>query len=786
METLRQDVRYGLRLLARSPGFTAIVIIVLAVGIGANTAVFSVVHAVVLRPLPYEDPGGLVVPWEKSKGMDFGTSVQHFNFLREQNEAFEYLAGYNGPRFYVTGVARPQQIKIIAASSSLFPLLGVRPLLGRTFEPAEEQPGNDHVVVLSHAFWQEQLGAAPDVVGKTLNLDERSCTIIGVMPPEFRFPLTRSAAFWVPLVPNYHIRLVARLKQGVTVEQAAAQMAVLADRLQKLDPVANAELTAGVDRLQDRALQGKGRLLWLMLGVAGCVLLIACGNVANLFLARAGARQREVAMRVALGASRRRVVRQMLTESLVLSLGAGLLGLAVTFVTVKGLVALCPADIPRLQETRVDGAVLWFTLGVSILTGLLFGMVPAWRASDIRTAEALKEGRGASAGGRGTRLRGSLVVAQIAISLVLLMGAGLLVRTLIALQQMDLGFRPENVLVVHLDLPRVKYPEDRHCQAFFEPLERQVRALPGVRAASVVSGALDLGSGGGYIGVWIDDEPFNDPKSMHEVRCMSVRPGFFEAMGMRLIRGRVFTDDDAQGPRKGVVIDENLARSCFPDTDPLGHKVMGLPVIGVVSTFRDFEALNPTHSTLFVPLIGNYFQISDLVVRTEGDPMRWADAIRARISALDKDQTAVKLETLETILSRMLAPRRFTMVLLGLFSAIALALATIGVYGLLQYSTTQQTHDIGIRMALGARKIDVLRAVVAQGLRLTLVGVAVGVAGALALTRILASLLYGVTAADPLTCVLVSLLLGVVALIASYLPARRAARIDPMTALRCE
>ena len=533
MQTLWHDLRYGLRLLARNPGFTAIVVVVLAVGIGANTAVFSVIHAVVLQPLPYQAPGRLVIPWEKHKDVDFGSSPRNFTFLRDVNRSFESLAAYGGNSFQVTGVEQPHKSWAVAVSTSLFPLLGVPPLLGRTFLPQEEQPGNNRVVVVSHAFWKDHLGGTPEAVGRTVTLNNQTYTVVGVMPPAFAFPFPRSAPFWVPLVLDKDTvgSRIARLRKGVTLEQARAEMTVLADRLHEMDPAANGEITAGVDRLLDRALQGNGTLLWLMLGAAGCVLLIACGNVANLFLARAGVRHREVALRVALGASRMRVMRQMLTESLVLSFGAGLLGSVMTLAGVKGLVALCPANIPRLQETQVNGPVLLFALGVSILTGLLFGMMPAWRASDLRTGDALKEGRGSSSGGRGGRyVRGGLVVAQIGVSLVLLMGAGLLVRTLTALQRMDLGFRPENVLVVHLNLPQEKYPEPRHCKAFFEPLTQQIRALPGVRAVSLVPGFLSLASGGAFMKIPADEKSL-DPQNLRQVRGMSVSPGFFECSG---------------------------------------------------------------------------------------------------------------------------------------------------------------------------------------------------------------------------------------------------------------
>ena len=803
METLWQDLCYGIRMLRRNPGFTVLVVLILAIGISANTAVFSVVNAVMLKSLPYEDADRIVIPWEKNReGLEFGMQPRDLAFLREHNQAFEYVAGHLGGRFYVTGIDRPHEAWARRVSSCLFDLLGVQPLSGRGFRPEEEQPGNNHVVVLSHAFWKDYLGGAPDALGTILtfttrdlnpdgriNLNRVGYTVIGVMPPDFEFPFARSAPFWVPLVPQMRgVSLLARLKEGVTLERATAEMASITDGLRQLNPAGRDETTVGVDRLLDRALAGNRTILWLLLGAAGFVLLITCSAAANLFLARAAARRHEMATRMALGASRWRLVRQTLTESLVVSLGAGLLGLFVTFCTVKGLVGLCPADIPRLEETRIDLSVLAFTLGASVLTGLAFGVMPAWRTADVRAGQTLKEGLMLSHSGLGWRcLRGSLVVAQIGVSLILLIGTTLLVRSLIALHDVDLGFRPQNVVAMHVDLPRVKYPQKQDCQAFYQPLLRQVQAFPDVRTAALVCPKLGWGGGGSFIDLLLDGRP-PEPGEQRHVKWMAVTPGFFKAMGMEVLRGRTFTEQDIQrGRRSGVIIDENLARKYFPDVDPIGQRVNLAPVIGVVRTVRDFQVLTPLHDTLYMPLGARvHYQNMDLLVRTDHDPMRLASALKAQVAALDKDPTIASLETLEGTLAEMLAPRRFTMILLGLFAGIALILAAAGTYGLLQCSTMQQTHDIGIRMALGARSIDVLKVVLGQGLKLTLIGVATGVAGALVLTRVLSSLLYDVTPTDPVTLILVSCVLIGVALLASYVPARRAARIDPMVALRYE
>jgi len=809
MGTIWQDIRYGLRMLGRNPGFTAVVVLILAVAIGANTAVFSVINAVLLRPLPYKDSHRLVTLWKQTKWGERNPSHQDFIFWRGQNQVFELLAGYGRQRFYVTGIDRPHEVWTYGVSCDLFPLLGAEPFLGRRFLPEEEQPGNERVVILSHAFWRDHFGGNPEAIGKTINLtsgnmnpdasttlDCRSYTVVGVMPSGFEFPFGRPSPFWVPLafVPDRMwpsgrpVLPLARLKEGVTLEQARAAMAIVANRLKQTDSQADTGYTIGVDQLLNKVLKGHRKLLLSLLGAAGFVLLIAASNVANLFLARATVRQREMAMRVALGASRTRVLRQMLTESLVLSVGAGLLGLLLTLMTVKGLVHLCPGDIPRLKETGVDLSVLGFTLGVSMLTGLLFGTVPAWRASDVRVSQTLKEGWGRSGTGRGwRRVHAGLVVSQIGLSLILLVGAALLVRSLIALQRLDLGFRPENVLAVEIRLPQAKYPEPEHCTVFFDELLLRVRALPDVRSAALVLGDLQLGAMDIDLSFSVPGHPPANPEETPQAKWITASPAFLETMGIRLLKGRTLIDEDGSNM---VLVDEHLARKYFPDADPIGQKLshdgqMVMTIVGVVSTTRDFQTTDPPDGALYMRLRQDYQEMV-LLLRTGGDPMRLAGALRAQVAALEKDDVIVRLEPLETTLSGMLAPRRFSMVLLTLFAGIALIVATIGIYGLLQYSTTQQTHDIGIRMALGARRIDVLRAILAHGFKLTLIGIAIGLAGAVALTRILSSLLYDVTPTDPLTLAGVSLVLAAIALLASYLPARRAARIDPMAALRYE
>ncbi len=798
MGTLWQDIRYGLRMLARNPGFAAVVILILAVGIGVNTAIFSVVNAVLLRPLSYQEPSRIVSVWRQGNKESFDYFWRpEFRLLREQNQVFESLAGHSLRRVYLSGIDQPRHLHAEEVSPGLFPLLGVKPVLGRGFLPEEEELGKEYVVILSDAFWREQFAGAPDAIGKTLTLDNKSYTIVGVMPPGFRFPFRHPVPFWLsmPVQERYGwgdapCRLLARLPEGGTIEQAQGHMAVMTRRLVEMNPKMPAYPLV-LHRLTDDLFGDYRRMLLLSFGAAGFLLLIACSNAGNLLLARATLRRREIAIRMAVGSSRWRILRQVLTESVVLSVAAGLLGLLVTFCAAKGLVSLCPGDIPRMRETRVDTSVLLFGLGVSLLTGLVFGVVPAWKASEVHLMQVAKGTLLQTMTGRSwRRLHGGLIVSQIGISVILLAGSGLLIRSLIAMQNADLGFQPQGVLRVFLELPKVRYPESRYCKAFYEQLLERVQHLPGVHAAGL--GDLGWGIGQSLMEFKLEGRPPASAEERLEVLGDHVSLGFFDSMGIQLLAGRTLTEQDIGEKEVGVLIDEKLARDFFSGVNPLGQRIdldRGFwkgTIVGVVKTLRDFDRLMPKYGKVYLPPRQFYSSIMDLVVRTDGDPMRLAGAVRAEISSLDKELTASVIQTADAALSQMLAPRRFNTILIGLSAGIALSLAAAGIYGLMAFSTSQRTGEIGIRMAFGARGSDILKAIVGQGFKLALLGTVVGLAGALALTRVLASLLYDVSATDPLTFAGVSLLLTGVALLASYLPARRAAKIDPMVALRYE
>jgi len=795
MITLWYDTRYALRQLIRHPGFTVAVVLTLSIGIGANTAIFSVVNTVLFKPLPYDEPDRIVMVRQQKlqQGLkNMGASQRTLTYWRQHNQVFEKIAGVAGRRFYVTGVEKPRNIIAFAVSPSYFSVMGMKPMLGREFLPEEEQPGHGHVVILSFAFWREYMGGDPRAIGKSIILDNESYTIVGIMPAAFRDHLRRCVPFWVPLALDPESRRTAgtvraRLKPGVTLAQAQAQMDVLEEQLVKMEPEYMAGYTVALQRFLDSQLADSQSLLYLLWGGVGLVLLIACTNASGLFLVHGNVRRQEIAVRSALGASRGQIMRHMLTEGIVLSMSAGVIGVFLAYWAIRVLVRVSPVDIPRMKETHIDIPVLCFALAISVITGLVLSLLPAWKATGIHLIHALKQGQPGILHGRySRRAHGSLVVAQIAVASTLLISVAMLTQSLISMQKVDLGFQPANVLVAEIELPKLRYPEIDDWLNFYQQLLYRVQASPGVQSAALVSSRLNLGRGGGFDRFSIDGRPPIDPTEKPMAREMDISQDFFKTMGMPILKGRGFTEEDAQGGINGVIIDENLARKYFPEEDPIGQRIDGVPIVGVASTLKDYNELASVISTIYRPISGYCFLISNIVVRAESDPTRLTGMIRAQVSSLDKDVEIRSIHTLTSDLAGMLAPRRYTTILLGLFAQIALILAAVGLFGLLQYTVTQRTHEIGIRIALGATRSHITQTFLCQSIRLVMLGILAGLLGGYIVSRLMTSLLYEASPTDPAMLAITLSILVTTALLASYLPARRAAKVNPMEALRYE
>ncbi|HEV3470215.1 MAG TPA: ABC transporter permease [Pyrinomonadaceae bacterium] len=811
IETLLQDIRYGARVLAKHKGFTAIAVVTLALGIGANTAIFSVVNDLLLRPLPYRDAERLVMLWEVSPEgrRQNTTSRANFREWREQAASFEGVAAFSDQRQTLTGVGDPEEVSVQLASPELFRVLGVEPMLGRGMTQEGERPAAPEVV-LSHGFWQRRFGGDPSVVGRGLTLNGMACTVVGVMPPGFQWHIRqrsgtgRPAEIWWALpmptqgegaLRGRFLSVVARLKPGVTYEQAAAEMKTIHARLEQDSPF-NKGYGAEVIPLREQFVGNVRPALLVLLGAVGFVLLIACANVANLMLSRAAAREKEIALRTALGASRVRVVRQLLTESLLLALLGSALGLALAWWGIGALVAISPRDLVNLQGVGINLTVLGWTLGLSLLTGVIFGIAPALEATRLNLNDALKEG-GKGSGGQGARagrLRGAFVVAEVALALVLLVSAGLLVKSFARLQKIDTGFETENVLTMVVRLPDAKYREDPQVVNFFRQATERVRALPGVREAGVVNFLPLYGGLGSATGFTIEGRPAPPPGEEPGTNVRVADAGYFRAMGIPLLRGRAFTDVEASEPKRVVVISESLARQHFPGEDPLGKRISvamfdqptPTEIVGVVGDVRYDSLTDEAEPTVYFAHPDLTYSFMTLVVRTAGDPAAMAPAVRREVSAIDPDQPVSDVRTMRQVMAETVGRARFNTLLFGLFAGLATLLAAVGIFGVMNYSVTLRTRELGLRMALGAQPGRVLLLVLRQGLTLTLIGVGLGLAGALALTRVMSSLLYGVDAADPATYAAIVLLLAAVSAVACYIPARRATRIDPLTALRYE
>jgi putative ABC transport system permease protein len=811
MRTLLKDVRYAARTVVRQPGFAAVAVLTLALGIGANTAIFSVIDAALLRSLPYRDPERLVHLWETKRSRDFEQREASYpdllDWRAQGGEVFEGLAGYRPQPVTLADTGEATRARGAAVTSNFFDLLGVGAAAGRTFVAGEDGLEARPVTVISHGLWRRRFGGDASVVGKEITLDGEAFTVVGVLPADFHFARLGDAEVWTPLAPTpdaasrrymHWIQVIGRLKDGASLEAAGAHLATVASRIERDDPGAHAGVGLRAVRLQEEFVGPVRPVLFVLLGAVGFVLLIACTNVANLLLARSAARQKEVAIRSALGASRWRVVRQLLTESVLLSLLGGAAGLVLALWGVDLLVAAIPAgqlaQMPYLRSLSLNRDVLLFAMGLSLLTGVLFGLTPALSASRTDLQGALKES-GRSTVSRGSRrLRDLLVVAEVALALVLLVGAGLLMKSLVVMLRVDPGFDTRNLLTMRVALPPARYNEDGKAARFYEEMLRRVNAVPGVRGAAMTSN-LPLAGDGGTGTPQVVGRPV-PASELTEAHLRTVSANYFEVMGVPLVKGRPFAErDDATAPPV-LLVNKTFAERVFPGEEAVGRRVTfrftggrQFEVVGLVGDEKVTSLDARTTPVIYFHTRQGPDSSAALVVRTEAsDPLALAAGVRAEVRALDPEVPVFAVQTLEQMVagSRAAFMRRYPAYLTGVFACVALLLALVGIYGVVSYAVTQRTHEIALRVALGARRGDVLRLVLGHGLLLALGGIALGAAGALALTRLISGLLFGVSAADPVVYGLVALLLAAVALLACLVPARRATKVDPMVALRYE
>jgi len=809
-ETLTQDIRYGARMLAKHKAFTSIAVLTLALGIGANTAIFSVVNELLLRPLPYRDADRVVMLWEVTPEGRHQNTTSRANFRRwrEQSTSYQQLAAFSDQRFNLTGIGEPEELSVQMATPELFKVLGVDPLLGRTFVPDD---ADSPVAVLSYGLWQRRFGGQQSVVGQPITLNDEKYTVIGVMPPNFQFHIKqrsgtgRPAELWTILpMPNgpganergRFLSTVARLKDGVTVDHAAAELRTIHARLSDEVPQFNKNFTAEVLPLREQFFGNVRRPLWLMLGAVGFVLLIACANVANLLLSLASAREKEIAVRAALGARRIRIVRQLLTESLLLALLGSVLGLAFAWLGIKALMMIIPKDLVSLQSVGLNVTVLLWTLGVSVLTGIIFGLAPALHVSRLNLNDSLKEGgKSESSQASGSRrLRSALVVSEIALAVVLLASAGLLIKSFIRLQQVDRGFDTDNVLTMVIRVPDARFREDAQFVNFFSQVLERVRHLPTVRSAGIVNYLPLYGGLGSATGFKILGRPEPPPGQGPVTDVRVADSGYFQSMGIHLLHGRNFSDAEQREPRHVILINEALARAYFAEEDPIGHRLdvamfekpTPAEIIGVVGNVRYDSLIDASPPAVYFPHPDLTYSFMTLVIRTDGEPSAIAPAVQREIRSLEPNQPVSDVRTMNQVMSEWVARSRFNTLLLGLFAGLATLLSAVGIFGVMNYSVALRTREIGLRLAVGAQPRQVLLLILKQGFWLTIVGVVLGLAAAFALTRLLSGLLFGVAAIDVTTFATISLLLVIVSLLACYLPARRAMRIDPLRALRYE
>jgi putative ABC transport system permease protein len=811
MEELIQDVRFAFRLLSKSPGFTLTVVLALGIGIGTTSAVFSIIDTVLLRPLPYPEPDRLVQIWMRFTGIGIPkdqnwVSAPEFVELRDQNRSFSHIAAYslNGYSIKINSV--PERVDGAVVSASFFALLGAQASLGRAFLPADDQPGHENIVVLSHALWERRFGADRAVLGKSLVMNARQYTIVGIAPVGFQFP--PNAELWTPLSfspndlgpnsrGNHGLMVIARIQSGTSFEQARSDMQALSQRIVEQNPgypYGKFDFRIVMNPLLEELVGDMRTPLWLLMGAVGFVLLIACANVANLLLARASARGWEITVRAALGASRARVMRQLLTESVILSLLGSVVGILLARLGLATLLRLGPAGFSRNADIQVDVRVLGFTLLIALGTGILFGIAPALQASR-NCAGGLKEGgRGASAAHGLHRMRHALVVAEIALSLILLVGAGLLMKSFTRVLQVDPGFRPDGVLTLRITLPQNSYSEAARIRTFIRELMDRIGKIPGVEAVGGVS-AIPLSGSGSSGTTTVDSRSVEPEKATPEADWRRATPGYFSTMGIRLIRGRFFNDHDIETSPPVAIIDETMAGTYWPGEDPIGKRIRRggsqstqpwSTIVGVVGHVRDRTLEAPSRVQFYWPYAQDPARGIGLAVRTSLEPRALASAVQHEVMALDPDLPISTIRTMGELISNSMARRKFSMLLLAIFAGAALLLAVIGIYGVISYMVAQRTHEMGIRMALGANRSSLLRLVLMQSACLTVAGIFLGLLGSLVLSRMISSLLFDVSAVDPLVFLSLSGILATVAMLASLLPASRATKVDPMVVLRYE
>jgi predicted permease len=806
METVLKDVRYGFRMLLRSPGFTAVALLAITLGIAANTTTFSAMDATLFHPFSFPNQDRLLMLWEANPQLGFNrgsVAPANVNDWHEQNQTFEHVVAI-APRYYdLTERDEPERFYGYAASSSFFDVLGARAMYGRTFAPDEDQPGHEQVVVLKHNLWQRRFGADPTIVNQTIQLNGKSFTVIGVMPPDFNFPFN-GGEMWAPLVfdakdltnrGDHYLQVIGLLKPGVTSEQALGDLKGIAARAAEQFPETNAGRSVNVISLTQDATRGSRMYAPVMLAAVGFVLLIACANVANLLLVRGTSRQKEIAIRLAMGASRWRLVRQLLTESVLLSVAGGALGLLVSVWGVKSLARAIPDDfskfIPGWHNLVINRTAFLFTLIVSVITGLLFGTVPALQSTKTNFNEALKEGgKGSSGKASHNRARNVLVVAEVALSLVLLIGAGLMIRSFVEMLRSDFGVNPANVLTMQVSLPNEKYAKPETRIGFLDQLLSRIEALPGVTQAGAV-GNLPMGGSNNSHGIERIGQTVFQQGRQPNIDYTPVTPGYLAAIGTRLIKGRNLTEQDRDDAPRFALVNEAFVKEFLPGQDPLSQtfKEPGGPaitIVGVTGNVMNGDFDDKREAQIYTPYNQDSWRGMYVVIRTGSNPSQLTAAVRGEVGALDKTLPVFNVKPMEQVVGERMSPKRLATFMFAVFALIALALAGVGIYAVMSYAVSQRTHEIGIRMALGAQARDIFKLVITQGLALTLVGIVIGLAGAYAMTRAMSQILYGITATDPFTFVGISLLLGCVAMLACYVPTRRAIRVDPMIALRYE